>query len=114
MSSDFSFRWRILELSNQGESVHRVEALMVGVHAARRTEVGQVEVTAAVLNAFSQHIKDTATLSLRPDPIEEFFRRLCPILTFKSLILRQLRILNEAQQLLANQAGILVVVGGLE
>ena len=65
---------RILELANQGESVHRVEALMVGVHAAGRTEVGQVEVATAVCHAFAQHIKNPAALNLHPNPIEEFFR----------------------------------------
>ena len=84
---------------------------MVGVHATRRTEVGQAEAAAAVLNAFAQHIKGTAALNLRPNPNEEFFGRLGAVLEFQSLIHFRLRAPNEAQQLLANQAGVFVVVG---
>ena len=102
---------RILELSNQGESVHRVEALMVGVHAAGRTEVGQVEVTAVVFHAFSQHIKNPAALNLRPNPIEEFFRCLPSVLVFQFPIFFRLRVPNKAQQFLGNQAAVFVIVG---
>ena len=87
---------------------------MVGVHAAGRTEVGQVEVAAAVFHAFAQHIKDTAALNLCHNTIEEFVGRLSAVLDFQLSIFFRLRVANEAQQLLANQAGILVVVGGLE
>ena len=86
---------------------------MVGVHATRRTEVGELKIAPSILNALPKHVQHPTPPNLSAHTVDEFNGRIRSILAFQSLILFQLCQLNKPQGLTGYQTEGFTIMGRL-
>ena len=100
------------ELAEDREDVRAVEPARLLVEAARRSEVGEPEMDARVLEALAEDGERTRAPDLRGDALEELGPRGLAVLGFVAIPFLGLCGEDEVVELIRNEAELAVVVPG--